>query len=251
VIGVLAAALVAYVAAGRGEATYGADAEILFETTSPASASTGVPRDLATQKVVLASRVVLEPVAKATGIPVDELARSVSVTIEGQSNVLRLRAAFRTRELALRVAQAVARSYLAVAAATFTAEFRAGATRLDAELARLSATLTGIDARVGKLDDVRQRAIARGLFAPVSAEQLRLQAEAQILLQRIGTVQDRISQLALERVNATRATMLSPPHALERQLSPRPLRAAATGILIGLILAVGFVVLFGLPRLRK
>jgi capsular polysaccharide biosynthesis protein len=246
---VVASAAVAYVA-GSGERMYGARAELLFVSSDAASGSNALPRDLVTQKVVVRSRAVLGPVAKATGVSVDELAKMVSVGVEGQSDVLRLTTTSRSRETALRAAQAVSSRYVAVVREAFTANLRLGKARLEQELGRLSAALSDVDTRVGKLDNARQTALSKGRFAPVSAEQLRLQAEAQILLQRVGTLQDRLATLELQRATEPTARVLTPAYSMERPVGPRPLRAAAAGTLIGLVLAVGFVALLRRPQLR-
>ena len=241
---------VAYVVAGSGNRSYGAQAEVLFETSTPATASNGLPRDLATQKVVVRSRAVLTPVARATGVSVDELSRSLSVSVVGQSDVLRLTASRPSRAAALQMARAIASSYVGVVGRTFGAGLQAGRARLEHELEQLSSTLSDVDTQAGRLEDARQEQLARGRFAPASTKQLRLQAESQILLQRIATLQDRVAALELQRVTQPAAQILTPAYELEKPLGPRPLRAAAAGVLIGLVLAVGLVFVLRQQRRR-
>jgi uncharacterized protein involved in exopolysaccharide biosynthesis len=183
----------------------------------------------------------LTPVARATRVSVDELSRSLTVSVVGQSDVLRLTASRPSREAALQMARAIASSYVRVVGRTFGAGLQAGRARLEQQLAQLSSTLSAVDTQAGKLENARQAQLARGQFAPASTKQLRLQAESQILLQRIATLQDRIAALELQRVTQPAAQILTPAYELEKPLGPRPLRAAAAGLLIGLVLAVGLV----------
>jgi capsular polysaccharide biosynthesis protein len=69
-----------------------------------------------TQTLVVDSPSVLQPVATRTAIPLDRLQRSVSATIVGRSNILRISVADRDRDRAVTVAQLVVAEYVRVAA---------------------------------------------------------------------------------------------------------------------------------------
>jgi hypothetical protein len=72
-------------------------------------------RNLTTQVVLLTSRNVLGPVAEATGIPVDDLARKTSASIVDASDIIQLEVRDPNRDTGVQLANAIARQYLTVA----------------------------------------------------------------------------------------------------------------------------------------
>jgi len=53
----------------------------------------------------------------------------------------------------------------------------------------------------------------------------------------VARLQDRALELDAAGSEASRPTLLTPAYSLEHPLSPKPLRAAALGLLLGLVLA--------------
>jgi uncharacterized protein involved in exopolysaccharide biosynthesis len=93
------------------EPVYGARAEILF-TGDTAVSDTAAERRLDTQRVLLGSRAVLEPVSDSTGIAVEDLQEDVAASVIGSSQILELTVADRDPARAEAVAAAVVSSYL-------------------------------------------------------------------------------------------------------------------------------------------
>lgn len=227
----------AYFFSSRQETVYGARAEILYQA-SDAERALGTPRIMATQKIVIRSRTVLEPASAAVGVPLDELQDATSVEIAGESDVLRLTVADADRALALALAKEIADGYARTVAAASFAGASEGRRLLEARIATLQRRLTRVRTRLRAVDRARA-----GL--PPSSEQQELQAEVQTLLERIGDLQDRLTELAVERVGQrqARARIITPAHILEDPLEPKPIRAAVAGLLVGLLLAAGLIAL--------
>jgi uncharacterized protein involved in exopolysaccharide biosynthesis len=146
----------------RGATEYGGRADIVY--VAPASASLDArERGLATQRGLVTSRAVLDPVAAAQRVSRRALERAVSVEIGARDDLMHITVANPDRAVAVRLAGAVADSYLRLA------------------------------------DDLRpQDGDATAEPAP---------------------------------------RLLSPAYPLDSPLSPKPLRLAAAGLLIGLALA--------------
>jgi len=100
-----------FLLSAAGDPVYGARAEILF-TGDTAVSDTAAERRLDTQRVLLSSRAVLEPVSDSTGIPVEDLREDVAASIVDSSQIIELTVADGDPVRAEAVAEAVVSSYL-------------------------------------------------------------------------------------------------------------------------------------------
>jgi uncharacterized protein involved in exopolysaccharide biosynthesis len=107
---IVLSASTAYIVSALGEEVYGGRAEVLFARDSDAFFEGA--RDMETQRELLQSGVVLGPVARRTGMSVDELDEALSVEIKGESDVLRITVGDPDRETARKLAGSIATSYV-------------------------------------------------------------------------------------------------------------------------------------------
>ena len=101
------------------QAQYGARSEILY--TLREDQPTGFlreDRNLTTQVVLIDSRPVLEPVAVANGLTVNQLADKVTASVAEGSEIIEIEVRDADRREGLRLVNAVTRQYLAVANGT-------------------------------------------------------------------------------------------------------------------------------------
>jgi capsular polysaccharide biosynthesis protein len=218
----------AYYISSRAEPIYGARATIVFDATDQIS-----QREIDTEKQVLGSRGVLDPVAQAYGVSVDDLSKSVSIEVQGETNALQLTVRNRDGESARKLAQAIAATYVQSVSRTSTGSLVQArgvlAQRIDELTARLGVVQT-------ELANLPQTGAAAG-----GAKEQQLQSEAQILLQRIGSLQDGLTNLELVRLSQAGARIVTPAYVLEKPLEPQPIRALGLGCLIGLVIVAGMV----------
>jgi uncharacterized protein involved in exopolysaccharide biosynthesis len=219
---------------------YGAEVDILFNPGSDMS-DAAVERAFATQQVILRSPTVLQPVATATEIPVRDLERSLSIEIVSRSNVMRLTVANRDRATAVTVAQRIADEYQQgfTSGGPNSPDRQTGP--LQRQIKALADSLPNMQARLERM------ARARDTSASPSAEELQLQTTWVAAVQRISSLQDRLTEAQLGQTQA-RATLLTRAHPLERPLEPQPIRTLASGGLAGLIVSAGAVVIMLWPR---
>jgi uncharacterized protein involved in exopolysaccharide biosynthesis len=124
-LGLLAAVLIvvpagaAYLLSALRTPVYGAQVDFLIR---PASASVPLgDSDLQTQKVLLTTRAILEPAARAQGVSLARLQDAVSTDVVGGSQVLRLTVADPRPATAERLAAAIVASYESWSASLATA----------------------------------------------------------------------------------------------------------------------------------
>jgi uncharacterized protein involved in exopolysaccharide biosynthesis len=194
---------------------YGGRVDLLY--LAPANAPLDArQRELATQQELLRSRAVLLPVAQATGVPLLRLERAVSVG-SGANDILHLTVADRNRDTAVTLAQAVARQYLRIAD--------------------------------GLAEATDPRSLQRQIDQVAAAARAAPPERAATLRERQGRLEDAMVQADATGAGGPTVRMLSRAYALESPLSPKPLRAAAVGMLWGLALAAGTA--FVLTRRRR
>jgi uncharacterized protein involved in exopolysaccharide biosynthesis len=215
---VATAVLSAVVFSGFAPTVYGARVDLLYKS-SPDTSDDARERVLQTQRALIGSRAVLAPVAAANNTSFDRLDNALSVEV-GLDDLIHITVAGADQERALRLVQAVAARYVQTAG-ELSPEARRGRELLQAQITRLSERVRG----------------ARG-------------ENAAALRERIGRLQDRVLDLEIESLGQSRPERLTPGYVLEQPLSPKPLRAAAVGLLIGLALATVVAVLLGRRRLR-
>jgi capsular polysaccharide biosynthesis protein len=196
----------------RGDKVYGGRADIVYlpgENVSDDSRE----RILATHSELIHSRAVLQPVADRARVPLQELEDSISVEI-GRNDLLRVTAGDEDPVRARGLAEAVAQQYVRVV----------GALSPDVERTRrlIERRIADLSARV-----------------PNATE-----ADAALLRDRIGRLQDQLVDLEVQALARPQARMLSRAYMLSDPLWPKPLRAAAIGLLVGLALATTVVLVF-------
>ncbi|MDQ3430706.1 MAG: hypothetical protein M3467_00470, partial [Actinomycetota bacterium] len=241
----LVTVLTAYFASAIQPPVYGAQADVLFEVTG--SAQEG-GRQLATQEVLLGSRGVLAPAAERFDVPLRELTRSQSVEQISGSQVLRTSVRNEDPTLAVRLAQAIADSYVS-SVSTGTVDIGAEQERrLRDEITDLSVTAASGRARLEEIAAGRAVAVAEARPAPVTPEERQLQVQDTALAQRIGALQSQLTEILVTRESATRAKVLTPAYVLDEPVGPRPLRAAAAGVLLAIFLVAGLLALAARQR---
>lgn len=197
--------LIGYVVALVLPAQYGAQTTIQYNI---AGENTGdflkTDRNLTTQVVLITSRNVLQPVADASGIPVDDLQQKVSATVLNSSNIILIQVEDPNREAGVNLANAIAQQYLTVA------------------------NTSGPEGYLqNQLNEVkRQQAAPRpGTTA----------SETAALAARAATLQAQLDNMNL---TANQSTVLAPAYSVTDPVSPNKGLAWITGALCGLIIAL-------------
>jgi uncharacterized protein involved in exopolysaccharide biosynthesis len=220
----------AYYMSSRAETIYGARAMIVFDAAEDTS-----QREIETEMTVLSSRTILEPVARSYGVPIEDLEKAVDVGAQGERDVLQLTVGNRNPEAAQKLAQAIAETYVQSVA-------RSSAGSLEQARGVIAQRIEELTARLGVVQAELAGFSGRAANLAVTPEEQQLQGEAQILLQRIGSLQDGLTNLELVRVSQAGARIVTPAHVLEKPLEPEPIRAVALGGIIGLLIVAGMVV---------
>ncbi|MBW3638388.1 MAG: hypothetical protein KY451_00825 [Actinobacteria bacterium] len=233
--------LCAYLASASQPTVYGAQADVLFEVTGTAQE---FERQLATQEVLLGSRGVLAPVAERLDVSLRELTGSQEVEQIAGSQVLRAQVRNKDPELAVRLAQAIADSYVSSVTSGVSATGADEERRILGEITELSVTAAAGRSRLEQIAAARAAAPPGGALV-ATQEERELQLQDVGLSQRISALQSRLSDILVERENATRARVLTPAYLLDEPVGPKPLRSAAAGAMVGLLLVVGMLA-FGL-----
>jgi uncharacterized protein involved in exopolysaccharide biosynthesis len=236
--------LSAYLVSALQPTVYAAEADVLFSVTG--SSQEG-ERQLATQEVLLSSRGVLSPVAERFDVPLPELTRSQDVEQLAGSQVLRTRIRNNEPELAVRLAQGVAESYVASVSTGVTDLGAEQERRIRDEITDLSVRAAAGRARLDEIAAARAGAAAGPGGLAVTAEERNLQVEDTALTQRVSALQSELTQILVQRETATPAEILTPAYLLDQPVGPRPVRAAAAGAMLGLVLSSGLLAL-GLRR---
>jgi len=164
-------------------------------------------RSLTTQVVLITSRTVLEPVAVAHGLQVDELTQRVSASIIEGSLVLDIKVEDRQPAVAVELASAISKRYLELVGTSDQPDVRGYL--------------------VAQLEEAQRQLRA----APPNA------LERPELAKRVSDVQQQLDQLQLRISTDSRAHVVVPPYALPDPVSPRPLVGVTTGAVAGLLVA--------------
>lgn len=215
--------------------TYAARAEILYPVGPPEPAVTmREDRELATQLVLLQGRAVLGPVARAQGRAVEDLDDDVTVSVLEASEVIQVEARAPSRESAMDTVQAVVDRYFTVHRSGRPTEVRE---YLDRELAIVRSSIA--DAR-GRLTQLQGEAAA-GIGAPGAVTAA--DNELQTLLGREQDIRSQLDDLVVTSASGPGAQLLTPAYNVEDPVSPRPVVAAGSGAVIGVLVAAAAVAL--------
>jgi uncharacterized protein involved in exopolysaccharide biosynthesis len=241
VILVVGPAVAAYLISRSQQAEYAAEAELVLDSSNVTDRILA-QRDIDTQSLVLQSRAVLAPTARAEGITVDELEDKVGVEVDGNTDVLRVSVTDHDSQLALRAAEGIVTTYRDSVATATTEQLDEAQGLLEAEITDLTTRLSDVQAELSQLAEDPDNA-----FSP---EVQQLQAESNFIFGRLSSLQASLTDLEVRRVSGSNEVkVVTPPHVLEEPVSPQPLRAAAYGGLVGILLAAAAIVL--LLRLRS
>lgn len=248
VAGLVAALLVLPTAGAAGLSAlqppvYAAQVDVLYEGPVTGSAQS-IERELATQQVLMTSRPLVDRAARAAGVPGQELAAAATVEVVEESNVLRLQVADTDPDRARAAARAIVDEY--VAAVREQAATSGGAAQ---ERDLLAAQVQDLTAQLAeKVAQVANLAATPSPSASVQSQQRAAEAEAQLIRQRLSEVQKQAlaAELSVLEESSGRAQVLAEPSLLDDPIAPQPLRAAAGGALVGLVLAAALVALLRL-----
>jgi capsular polysaccharide biosynthesis protein len=199
---------------------YAARTELIYRISS--EQPTGFlreDRDLTTQAVLLESRRVLEPVALANGVSVEQLAEQVEANVVEGSLIIELEVRNGDRAIGLQFAQAISDQYFDIVRVSDRPELR--------------------QYFENQLKDIQRRLRELPGNAPERPE----------LAVREVDVQRQLDEIRLGISEESRADVVVPPYSVESPVSPRPMLAVATGALSGLMIAL--VVIAVLARLRS
>jgi capsular polysaccharide biosynthesis protein len=221
----------AWFVGGRGPDLYAARADLLVEL-GQVSDTNEAERLLTTQVVVIEGPGVLEPAAETLGLSRQGLDAAVSASLVEGSQVIRVEATDRSADQALRMTTAVVDQYASAPSESPLEETRAF---VEEELDAVTAAITRLQAQLDQ-----ERAAA----SPDPNADRTLNSQIQAQTQRQASLQNELLQLELQdRQTTQHARVIAPPAALDEPVAPTPERAAALGLIAGLILAAGIVAL--------
>ncbi|MQA14210.1 MAG: hypothetical protein GEV09_08570 [Pseudonocardiaceae bacterium] len=224
--------------------TYAARAELLYPIAQ--DEPTGFlreDRNLTTQLVLLEGRAVLGPVAAAQGRQVeDDLEDDVTVKVVETSEVIEVEARGGSRDAAMGTLQAIVDRYFALKSSAQPSGVRE---YLETELTAARSDVA--DARGRLLQLQAEEAAGVGDTAAVAGADDELQA----LIAREQDIQSQLDELNIASASGPNAQLLTPAYPVEDPVSPRPLFAAGTGALVGLVVAAGAVALVARRWIRN
>lgn len=224
----------AFVGATIWPETSAARAELIYPITQ--EQPTGFlreDRNMTTQLVLIQSRPVLNGVALEHGRSVEDLQRQLSATVLDDSEIIELEVTDRSPEQALLILQAVVDSYL---------EFNQSSRpllreRLEAEVAALNTELATAQSELAN----QQELVSDG--TEHAATLVPLQETVQEQQSRLRQLQAQLDSINFAPV----AQLLTAPYAAG-VVHPQPALAAATGGLVGVLLAAVLVAVVARSR---
>ncbi|MBB6378667.1 hypothetical protein BKA01_005927 [Pseudonocardia eucalypti] len=197
VVGFLAAAVIPTQYAARTTIQYNIAAENSGDFLK-------TDRNLTTQTVLITSRNVLQPVADANGISVDDLTKKVVATVLQSSNIIQVEVKDPSRDMGITLANAVAKQYLTVANNSGPKGYLQN-----------------------QLNQVKQlQAAPRPGTTP---------ADAAALAARVTTLQSQLDELNL---TANQSTVLAPAYSVTDPVTPGKGAAGITGGICGLLIGL-------------
>jgi capsular polysaccharide biosynthesis protein len=227
---VVVASLAGYFIGTRGETLRAAQSEVLYELQAEQPAGNlRQDRQLTTQLVTVRSRAVLEPVAEANGLTVDDLSQKLDVSVAEDSEVVRIEVHDPSAARAKALVDGITREYLARVRPNRAAEARQ---YLDGQLAELEQRQQELATRLAALRSA----------APTSPELTQVTVEMQSLFARRSDLQSRLSDVTVDEIREPQVQEITKAHVLQELASPSPWRAAAVGALTGLVVAAIAVV---------
>jgi uncharacterized protein involved in exopolysaccharide biosynthesis len=163
-------------------------------------------RNLMTQQVLMTSRNVLQPVADAHGISADALAKKVTATIVGQSDIIQVEVRDPNRQVGVDLASAIAAQYLKVANAS------------------------------------GPRGYLQSQLDAIKAQQRTLGVDAAALTARAAALQSQLDEMNL---TTNQSQIIVPAYSVDNVRYPDPLISAITGGVCGLVIGLITIVSLG------
>lgn len=219
IVGLTVAAAVAL--SKRAETVYGGRADVVFVGLGDDSSDVR-DRTLNTQRELVLSRAVLVPVARSVRRPLADVRDAVDVSL-APDDLVRITASDTDPRTARSLAGRVAKDYIGVNG--------------------------GLSAEQRAAEKLIQDQIL------VVRERLRRSPEDQryIFTDRVNRLEDQLLEQRVERLSqpAPAPRLLTAPYVLDDPLSPKPLRAAAVGLVLGSVLATVVIVVLLRRRWRR
>jgi ribonuclease E len=234
----VAPAVVAGLLSAAQAPVYESRAEILYERTPVTDAQT-IERELATQQVLLQSEAFVDTAAEAVDRDPEELRQSITVEVLEESNFLQLAVRDEDRDRALAAATSLVDQYVAAV------ERRSAETSTAArERALIEPQIEALTTRVQEITE--RLATLVPIPTPSAAVQLELrdlEAERQAARQQITELRGEILEADRQGIQegAAPVSVITPPFLEEDPVGPQPLRAAAAGLLVGILLVVALL----------
>jgi capsular exopolysaccharide synthesis family protein len=218
--------------------SYEGTAQVLITEKDTASAILGsaLPlssqpeRTLQTQVQMMSIRPVAEATIKKLGLQTtpDVLMKRVTVSAVGQTNIVRIVATDADAARASEIANAVADEYVRSAR--------------DAERANVAAAADEVERR---LDEAKREILDLGRKIADSEKADDLQAQLQIATGTYSTLAEKLEQLRInEQLETGPGRVVSPAVVDTDAVSPRVLRNALLGLLVGLLFGIGMAFLY-------
>lgn len=219
--------------ANRQPATYAAEAELVYRGVDTGSTDV-IGRELETQQLLLTGAPAVEVAARAVRQSPADLAKRVSTQVVKASNLVRLRVQDHSASVARQVASSLVTQYTQTLQKKVADRIAQHNQPIDAQLHTLNTRLAAITDRlrvIGSSDINVPNAL--------QSEQTSLQSEQTAVRQQIAELQTQEIAWTTTNPTAGLATVdvVSPATVLPRPVGPQPLRAAAAGALVGLLLA--------------
>lgn len=211
----------AIVVSQRAEKVYGGRADVVFVALGDQSSDVR-DRTLNTQKELILSRAVLLPVAREVRRPLAELEDAVDVSL-APDDLVRITVSDADPPTARSLVTRVTRTYMGLSG------------DLSAEQREAEALIRS------------QIGVVRGRLRQAPQDQ------RYIFTDRVNRLEDQLLQLRVERLSQPEPAprLLAAPYVLDEPLSPKPVRAAALGLVVGLLLATAVVVVLLRRRWRQ
>ena len=187
-------------------------------------------RTMATQVQMIQLRPVLEATIKKLNLQEspDDLAKRVTVTAVGQTDLVKVTVTDGSSEQASKIANTVADEYV-----------------LSARNAERASIADAADEVQKRLDDAKAEIIDLGHRIAASGQSSDLQAELQIATGTYSTLAEKLEQLRInEQLETGPGRVVSPAVVDDRPVAPQPLRNAIIGIIVGLILGLSLALLY-------
>ena len=234
---ILAAAVVALVAVGislLSPPSYQGEATLLLTQQNTGAALAGSPqqdltdvalqREVQTQVSVMQSRVILERVISALHLDTTPAAllRRVSVKFDGNTNIVTIDAVDSSPQRAAKIANSLADTYVAWSLQRERASIQTAADDVQQRLALAQQQIVAIQAAISAGDGS-------------VAKQVQLQAANS----QYGTLADKLEQLKVsEQLETGSGSVLTTAVPNPAPVAPKPVRNAALGLAVGLVLGL-------------